>query len=189
MLLFLILFLLFSGKENFASSIQTNQYLNLLDTNIGGHKYIPAKTVSLKKYYSLRQNNSPTARDTINNSLLETACPSNTYNYIIDQGADYTITGISDNIGNYSGIKYKCMQSVKDASTDGKISHVRNLVDPLKKTVRTPLNPPTLDCPAGARPVNYSAYSVLTDPTSQYNHTTMIGSNDYFDRDDFISCP
>lgn len=192
-LLFLILFLLFSGKENFAS---TQDYIRYLDANIMSNKYTPAKTVSLKKYYYLNQkDNSQAAKDNINNALLETACPSSIYNYIIDQGSDSTITGFSDTNGSYWGRKYKCMKSVKDSSSDGKIQHIRNFVDysrtPYPNRVRTPYPDPnsTFVCPNNASPVTLSAYSVLTDSNNQFNHNTMINANSNYDRDDFISCP
>jgi hypothetical protein len=191
MLLFLILFLLFSGKENFAS---TQEYINYLDTNIRRNKYIPAKTESVKKYSYLNQrDNSQAAINLVNNNLLEIACPSATYNYIIDQGQDTILPGTrSDATGSYYWIKYKCMKSVKDSSTDGKIQHIRNLVDTSSRAVnlnrvRTPNPNPTFVCPNNASPVTFSAYSVWSDPTNQYNHTTMINSK--YDRDDFISCP
>jgi hypothetical protein len=192
-LLFLILFLLFSGKENFAT---TQDYINYLDTNIRRNKYIPAKTVSVKKYSYLNQkNNSQAAIDLVNNNLLEIDCPLATYNYIIDQGSDSTLPGTrSDATGSYDWIKYKCMKSVKDSSTDGKIQHIRNLVDTSSravnlKRVRTPDPNPnsTFVCPNNASPVTFSAHSVWSDPTNQYTHTTTINSK--YDRDDFISCP
>jgi len=192
MLLFLILFLLFSGKENFASP---QDYIRYLDTNIRRNKYIPAKTVSVKKYSYLNQRNkSQAAKDLVNNNLLEIACPSATYNYIIDQGYDNIIPSSSDNIGSYDVKKYKCMKSVKDSSTDGKIQHIRNFVDTSSqevnlKRVRTPNPDPTSTfvCPNNADPVTFNSYSVWSDPNNQYIHTTMLNSR--YDRDDFISCP
>jgi len=186
-LLFLILFLLFSGKENFAS---TQDYIRYLDDNIRLGKYIPAQTVFVKKYTSLRQqDNSPSTINSKNNALLETACPSSKYNYIIDQGGG-SLT--SDTTGSYNMIKYKCMKSVQDSSPDGKIQHIRNPVDRSPYTIR-PIRVPNPDptstfvCPIGTNTVPFVSYSVWSDPTNQYNHTTMINSN--YDRDDFISCP
>jgi hypothetical protein len=186
-LLFLILCLLFSGKENFAS---TQDYIRYLDDNIRLGKYIPAQTVSVKKYTSLRQqNNSPSTINSKNNDLLETACPSSKYNYIIvDQGGGSLI---SDTTGSYHMIKYKCMKSVQDSSPDGKIQHIRNPVDRSPFTIppiRVPNPDPTSTfvCPNGASQEKLSVYSVWSDPTNQYTHTTI--KNSTYDRDDFRSC-